>query len=98
VSFIAVNKVSLQEINQSIEIELLHVRFSRKFRFFLPISRGRANARFTDFPKSIVMNEENASLEIYASPSPCKLKQFCNLCLKTNSLNHGRRKDFFQRR
>jgi len=35
------------------------------------------------FSKNLGANEENASLDIYASPSPCKLKQFCNSCLKT---------------
>jgi len=34
------------------------------------------------FPKNIGVNEENASLQMYASPSPCKLKQFCKVCLK----------------
>ena len=39
------------------------------------------------FPKNKGVNKANASLEICASPSPCKLKQFCKTCLKTKSLN-----------
>jgi len=35
------------------------------------------------FPKNVGVNEKNASSEICAGPSPCKLKQFCNFCLKT---------------
>jgi len=34
------------------------------------------------FPKNMVVNAENASLQMYASSSPHKLKQFCNFCLK----------------
>jgi len=39
------------------------------------------------FSKNIGVNEENASLEVYASPSLRKLKQFSNSCFKTKSLN-----------
>ena len=39
------------------------------------------------FPKKHWCEWKNASLEIYASPSPCKVKQFCNFCLQTINLN-----------
>jgi len=39
------------------------------------------------FPKKHWCEWKNPSLEIYANPSPGKLKQFCNFCLKTMSLN-----------
>ena len=49
VSVILTNKLSLQELNQLIEIKLLSAdfRFSRNFWFLDPISRG-ANAHFAD--------------------------------------------------